>query len=277
MLKSLKFLLIPALVCISTGVSAQEQDLFSSVRSGDVFATEVEKSEVKTGRITTSADLVNRLNSTGFRSSAVGSRQVRLQKSLDPFTFPVLVTLSPDESSVTIVMGLRTVEKPEELDSATLLQMMEVSQKHAPFGMAWNRERTRLESWVVLQNDRLTGERLRDAINRMAVIASKNQSLWMRDQDPTESLVGKWVATRSRSEAFAIEFQPDSRFTLVYVNGESQTRSEGRWVVADNQLTLNGTGVQLKGQLSKRTESGFEFALENGRLLNFEPVNNRKN
>ena len=39
MLNSLKFLLIPALVSISTSISAQEQDLFSTVRSGDVFAT----------------------------------------------------------------------------------------------------------------------------------------------------------------------------------------------------------------------------------------------
>ena len=286
MLKSLKILLIPVLAYISMGISAQEQDLFSSIRSGEVFATRPEKTEVKTGRITTIDDLINRLNQTGFRPNAAGSRKLRLQKSLDSFTFPVLVSLSPDESSVTIVMGLRTVAQREELDSATLLRMLEVSQKHAPFGMAWNRERSRLESYVVLRNERLTGERLRDTINRMAVIASENRSLWFQNTPTkstqpthrsTESLVGKWVATRSRSEAFAIEFQADNHFTLVYVNGESQTRSEGTWAVAGSQLTLNGTGLPLRGRLESRAGSAFEFTTENGRTLIFARVDNGNN
>ena len=286
MLKSLKFLLIPALVSISASISAQEQDLFSTVRSGDVFSSVTENTAETSGRIRSADQIRDLLNRTGFQSEVTGSREVGLKKSLDPFTFPVLVSLSPDESSITIAMGLRSMPDTKELDKQTLLQMMQLSRKHAPIGMGWNQERSRTEIYTVLKNDRLTGEQLRESINRMAVIAVENRSLWFKEppksteqQIPqsTAALIGKWAASRSNTEAFAIEFSTGNRFVLVYVNGTSQTRSAGTWSKTNGQLTLSGNDFELKGRFELNSATGFRFAPANGSPLSFEKVSSSNN
>ncbi|HAD62112.1 MAG TPA: hypothetical protein DCG12_22975 [Planctomycetaceae bacterium] len=286
MLNSLKFLLIPALVSISTSISAQEQDLFSTVRSGDVFATAPQNRVAAPGRITSANQIRERLNRTGFQSEVTGSREVELKKSLDPFTFPILISLSPDESSISIVMGLRSMPDTEKLDKQTLLRMMQLSQKHAPIGMGWNHERSRTEFYTVLRNVNLTGERLRETINRMAVIAVENQPLWFKESPKTtqqqlpisaEKLIGKWAASRSNTEAFAIEFSAGNRFVLVYANGTSQTRSEGTWSITNGQLALNGTGFELRGWFEFNSGTSFRFAPPTGSPLSFEQVSSSNN
>jgi len=47
--------------------------------------------------------------------------------------------------------------------------------------------------------------------------------------------------------------------------------------VAGSQLTLNGTGLPLRGQLESRGGSAFEFTTENGRTLIFARVDNGNN
>ena len=260
MFKSTNLVFTAAMICLSSSSFASDEDLFSDFSARAVFdSTKGTESDSpgKTSspkRITRAEDLRELLKAGGFEAKVSGSRVATSNKRLEPWTFPILSVLSEDEATISVVLGLASVKDVDkELTSARLLKMMQVSQNNAPMIFVYNADRERVEVSMTIQNLNITGQMLRDAINRMAVTAKNNSDMWanaeqkaatkpststptppgnrpISSQKPvssTSQLKGKWAAARSDKEAFGVEFTADGKFNLVYINNGQQSKSSG--------------------------------------------------
>jgi hypothetical protein len=85
------------------------------------------------------------------------------------------------------------------------------------------------------------------------------------------SLTGKWSTSRSATEAFAIQFNADQTFVLVYVNGTNQSRSTGTFSLRGSTLTFDGQqGFRLTGTIVSSQDGEFQFTPQNGSALRFK-------
>ena len=79
----------------------------------------------------------------------------------------------------------------------------------------------------------------------------------------SNSLQGRWSASRSATEAFAIQLNADGTFVLVSVNNGKQTRSTVKFTVQSSQLTLETSdGGRLLGKVTLVSTSEFRFEQE---------------
>ncbi len=75
------------------------------------------------------------------------------------------------------------------------------------------------------------------------------------------ALQGRWAASRSATEAFAMQLNNDSTFVLVSVIHGKQLRSSGKFALANGQLTLDGSdGVKIVGIVKLNSATEFQFA-----------------
>ncbi|MEJ7592742.1 MAG: hypothetical protein WKF77_14435 [Planctomycetaceae bacterium] len=74
------------------------------------------------------------------------------------------------------------------------------------------------------------------------------------------SLHGRWSASRSATEAFAILLNADGTFVLASVSNGKQARSTGKFTLQNGQLTLETSdGGRLQGKVTFVTASEFRF------------------
>lgn len=297
MFRPLNTLAIGIAVTASSVLPAGEIDLFSSVRTtsvyGDSQSTPVAAPTPR--RITDSDRLSLLLSQSGFDTSTAGRRVVSTKKPMDDRTFPVLVVISKDEKNLGIVLALSVVKDENSISAGRLLKLMEANQKHAPAQFAYSSARKRMELFVRIRNENLTGQRLRDEINRLAILAGDTRDLWgmesesdaapatktepapnsvvKTDQTAPQTafdLTGRWSATRSTTEAFAVQFSATGTFNLVYVKNGNQSKSTGRFILTGETLTLNGSdGIRLEGAFTSQSATSFQFQPKNLAALRF--------
>ncbi|MFN8709419.1 MAG: hypothetical protein ACK50J_22280, partial [Planctomyces sp.] len=171
-----------------------DDDLISEIRSGSVYSSEkstdseseygTSKEAGKGKRITDPETLRLRLTDAGFEATVEGSRTVVTKKSLDEVSYPVRVSISEDEFQVGISVGLATLANSQSASSEQLLRLMEAGLTHAPAQFVHDRERGWLDLHVALKNSGLTGQSLRDEINRMIQLARDTHDLWSFLEQP---------------------------------------------------------------------------------------------
>ena len=320
MRQSWTYTIFPVVMVLLLGgtnlAAAQEEDsLFTAVDATAAFKndSDVAKAEPASGsaqknRLISTNDLLRTLQDANFEGTAVGTRAVATKKQLASWQFPVLVTLSENEQDVTIVLGLRRVSDLQKVPATRLLQLLETNEKSGRTSFAFNRERNRLELFSLIDNSDITGQILRDQINRLAILARDTESLWNLEESaggasensenteksgatkviepstaPTpfntipsttpvtltlpaaaavsaNSLHGRWSASRSATDAFAILLNADNTFVLVSVSGGKQSRSTGKFALLSNQLTFEGSdGSRLGGTVTLMSDSEFRF------------------
>ena len=75
------------------------------------------------------------------------------------------------------------------------------------------------------------------------------------------SLQGRWAASRSATEAFAMQINGDSTFILVSVISGKQARSSGKLTLLNGQLTLEGSdGIRIAGAVTLASYSELQFS-----------------
>jgi len=75
------------------------------------------------------------------------------------------------------------------------------------------------------------------------------------------SLQGRWVASRSETEVFAMQVNADSTFVLVSVINGKQARSSGKLTLANGQLILEGSdGIRIAGAVNLVSSSELQFS-----------------
>lgn len=283
MRRSLSTVVAGILIAANSAVLSAESSLFSNVRAASVFTSSggtaavapplvgSERTEVK---VTAAGQLSRLLNQAGFESKEIDERVVTTKKQLDPWSFPVLVTISEDETRLGIVLLLSAV-KEGQVPADKLLSLLELNRKHAPSQFAYSSQRKRIELYRSIKNQDVTGQQLREKIDLLANLAKETEGFWQFDAatasespaaDSTEtgtkttSLVGRWSAARSESEAFAAKFEANGTFTLVYVKQGRQTRSTGKFTLQGQSLTLEGNqGLRLTGSVISQSDEEFRF------------------
>lgn len=277
---------VAAMTATPNMIQAQESDLFSSVNPKSAFTTSpATKSETAATRVTSGEQLREMLKSAGFEAKTAGSMAASTNKEIEPWTIPVLVTLSEDEQWVQVVLGLTAIKDSATLLTAEkLLNLMKASQNHAPVNFVYHAERKRTEVGITLRNHNLTGIVLRNEVNRLAIAARKTSDLWASAAQKTlvaakkpvgppvdskPKLAGQWVASKSITEAFALDFQASGEFKLVYIKDGQQTKSSGKYSVSNTSLTLAGDTLNLVGSLKVTSATEFQLTLANQQALKF--------
>ena len=282
--------IILSVLLLLSGNATADNELFSTVRTEAVFSKDRSVPVSRPTRITAADSIRDLLNESGFDAKVVDSRNVVLQKKLEPWTFPVVVTITDDEQNVLIRLTLKTVSDKSELTRDLLLGLMSASEKQTPAVFGYSSERSAIEVYTTMRNADISGDRLRDSINQMAIAAKQNADVWSASSEtgpqeqtspgetvsgqtvPVESataLIGRWSAVKSKTEAFAVEFKTDGSFNLVYVSNGTQTKSSGTFTQSTDSLTLNGAGLKLSGQLSITSATQFEFTPNGSAALVF--------
>ncbi|TWT34340.1 hypothetical protein [Blastopirellula retiformator] len=277
MFKTITPLVCGLIACFATVGLADENDLFSGVQSGSVFVDGSAKpttTATPITRVTSIESLNEMLTAAGFESKVVSPRVILTKKTLDDWAFSVLVTISEDELTLGVTIPLSTLKDESKLSSKQLLKLLEANQKHAPSVFTFSTERKRTELYHIVPNESMTGQKLRDQINRLAVLAKDTSDLWqLPGGNPkttptstaapkltTSSLIGSWSAAKSKTEAIAIRFDAGDKFQLVYIKSGKQTKSSGKFSINGDQLQLvAGEGVRLEGKLEIASATKFTF------------------
>lgn len=189
----------------TSGLAAQEEDsLFSAVDAGAAFKNDGDTGKdepasgtVRESRLISTNDLIRTLQDGSFEGTAIRTRVVATKKQLASWQFPVLVTLSENEQDVSIVFGLRRVSDLQKVSATRLLQLLETNEKSGRTSFAFNRERNRLELFSLIENSGITGQTLRDEINRLAILARDTESLWNLDEAAGGALENSQVTENS--------------------------------------------------------------------------------
>ena len=91
------------------------------------------------------------------------------------------------------------------------------------------------------------------------------------------ALQGRWSASRSATEAFAILFNADGTFVLVSVSNGKQARSMGKFTLQNSQLTLETSdGGRLLAKVTLVTASEFRFEQQQTTSVTGTPLTFRK-
>ena len=276
MIRSLVFTTAGLLAAGSLAIA--DESLLSDVRIDSVFESESESSQTvrpKTVRLRGIERLTELLRDADFEVTSSGSRTVKTRKKLGQWSFPVFVAISEDERQIEFTLALSTVKEGNQVDTEKLLTLMEANRGRDDSQFSFSRARKRIELFFALENDRITAQKLRDEINRLAVRAKENASVWKigvaispAGTDETKkaadvgtgiTLTGNWSSARSATEAFALRFNADRTFVLVYVNSGKQTRSTGKFTRTGQTLDLVGNdGSKLSGTLTGQSQKQFQ-------------------
>lgn len=81
------------------------------------------------------------------------------------------------------------------------------------------------------------------------------------------TLQGRWAASRSATDAFALQLNADATFVLVSVTNGRQLRASGKFSLLNDQLTLEGSdGIRLVGSVKVVSATEFQFTQQTASL-----------
>ena len=235
------------------------------------------------------------LRDAGFESKELAERTFATQAKLDTGTLPVVVTVSDDQKQLSVALMLSVVKDEKQIPVDKLLALMTANQQYAPAYFSYSTQHKRTELLRSFNSHEVTSDLLKKEINHLASIAKETQTLWnFANSTPaisspaksvpapapapvlgtakppvasapatTDSVVGKWSATPTEKEAFAMLLNADGKFVLVHVNQGKQTRSAGKFTHEKQTLTLIGDdGTQISGTISSQTAQDFTLQLQ---------------
>lgn len=212
------------------------------------------------------------------------------------WTFPVVMGLTEDRERLNLVMLLSDLGT-KKLPADRLLSLLSANLDHQPVMFAYSEEQQKLELFVSIENSQISPKLLRDELRRIATVAEQTAALWEIDPpaaaapvaaapaatvpastvpaatatapatgSAAPSLIGKWSASRSDKEAFAIALNQDNSFVLVHIKDGKQNRSTGKFTLEGGQLTLTITaGSKLVATIGNLTDSTFDFTPQGGK------------
>lgn len=211
------------------------------------------------------------------------------------WTFPVMLGLTDERDQVVLLMLLTEMDGKQPLAADRLLALLSANAQNRPAFFSYSDKRKRIELVVSLENAEISPRLLREELRKLGSIAENTANLWevtattrvattsavttapqqqQRATAPVQvqatppaaanvavnQVVGKWSASRSANEAFAMQLNADSSFVLIYVKDGKQSRSTGTFTLVSGQLTLNTSeGGKFGGGVTNFTTRSFDF------------------
>ena len=248
--------------------------------------------------------VVELLEEAGLTATIDGENAATLQLKHNRFTFPIAISLDADREKVRLQMQLTDLNGQPALASERLLGLLATNLDFQPMFFSFSDKRKRIELVSGVANVQTSAESLRDELSKMAAIAESTANLWETNaagaapaapaisapgidkanqpvvnnqaapaQAPAQTpasgasnFVGKWSASRSQTEAFAMQLNNDGSFVLVFVKDGKQSKSSGKFTLGGNQLVLTTSdGGKFTGQVANLTAKSFEFTPVGGK------------
>jgi uncharacterized protein (TIGR03066 family) len=244
--------------------------------------------------------IVESLTEAGLAATVDGENAATVKIQHNRLNLSVVISLDADREKVRLEMQLTDLQGQSAPASERLMGLLAANRDFQPMFFTFSDKRKRIELVSSLPNGQVS-ESLRDELNKMAAIAESTTSLWestttttapaapatstpstqptfnnLAANRPAQSpatagssssnLVGKWAAARSQSEAFAMQLNSDGSFVLVFVKDGKQSKSNGKFTVGGNQLTLTTSdGGKFAGQIGNLNGKSFEFTPTSGK------------
>jgi uncharacterized protein (TIGR03066 family) len=238
--------------------------------------------------------VIELLREANLEAVAEGENAATLQLPHSRFTFPVAISLDQDREKVRLELLLTDLNS-KSLSPERLMGLLASNLEIQPAFFTFSDKRKRMELVGSVAFGQANAQSLRDELSRLSGIAEGTASLWeSTDAAPTSggtnlaaatggnvaasppapaprintngNLVGKWSASRSQTEAFAMQLNTDGSFVLVFVKDGKQSKSSGKFTLGGNLLTLTTSdGGKFSGEIGNVNARSFEFTPQGGR------------
>ena len=234
--------------------------------------------------------VVELLREAGLEAEVEGENAANVKFQHSRWTFPVAISLDADREKVRLEM-LLTELGSNTLSAERLMGLLGSNIDFQPAFFSFSDKRKRIELVATIANSQVSAESLREELGKLAAISESTANLWestgssaapapaaggnVAANPPaaaapadagTSALVGKWSASRSQKEAFAMQLNADGSFVLVYVKDGKQSRSTGKFTATGGQLTLTTSdGGKFAGGISNASARSFEFIPQGGK------------
>lgn len=273
--------------------TAQADELFSRVSTNSVFggtgasATRPEGPQApERGRRIGSIDqLADTLRDAGLEPESDGQHVVNVKFQYAKWTFPIALGINEAGDQIRMAVTLAQFETGKQPTANQLLALLGANREHQPAFFSFSEKRRQIELFLSMSNEQITPRSLREELRRAAGIAESTANLWEisgsapansapkaagtqavanaaatpASTAPAASLVGKWSAARSNTEAFAMQFKADGTFILVSIVNGKQSKATGKFSLNAGQLTLATEKGSSTASVTNIAASSFEF------------------
>lgn len=274
-------------------------NLFSQVAMESVFATSKSEnssiavaqpeSDQKLGRIMGTNALVKIIRGAELNCTVKGER-VNLVLESAGWRFPVALTVDVDRERILCDLTLNTIKQNAKIDPDRVLQLMAAgdASQSAFFAYDTTQRCIQLRGWF--SNRNVNSKELIVELERMGRIAASQSSHWthldsevdsvqsgqggqstgasslnigQRTPAKDHSLEGRWSASLSNSEAFALQVDRGNRFSLVYVKDGKSNTSTGIVERNGGDLVLKeDSGTSLTCEITWRDANTFQLVIK---------------
>lgn len=282
MCKSLIFNAL-CLTVVLAATTAQADNLFSKV--GSPFGPSENEGATPPRptpqRLAGPASLSEMLQNAGLQPREIDTRVISVKVQ----GLNVLLTFTEDYDRLRMVMVLSAQAEGDSPPAETLVGLMDANRENTAAFFAYSKKQRRIELHRIVENRSMTPDRLKGELGGMLKIALESKELWAvnltekpkstetassqpepapaakpQPKSNQDLLVGRWAASRSKTEAFALQINADGTFALVTVISGKTSQSTGKFTISGNTLTLVAKeGTQIAGTLTVSSAKQFKF------------------
>ena len=244
MLRSLTYCGLWAGLLLSTIQPTWGDDLFSQVKADSVLSPaagttpglKVEDAQGK--KLLNQAQLMDTLRDAGMEPLVDGERGASVKLQHSRWTFSFVIELPDDHEQLVLTLLLSQIDPKQQPTAERLLTLLTANRVRKPAFFSYNTNRRCLELISQVANEKVTPRNLRDELRLLATIADSTAASWEGTTaaatapaakpattvappatpattppatTATMSLVGRWSATRSATEALAGRSEPRCR------------------------------------------------------------------
>lgn len=217
----------------------------------------------------------------GYSAKAADEGQTAINVQGDGWAATLTMQLVNDRSDLLLTLRLSERLDASVMTQERLLKLMQVNAAQSSGGFALSEEGNRLSLRMTLDNREMSVNRLRNGIESLRSLADKNQDAWMfamsaagnsnsnaevpkinAEQSVSSPLVGKWIGSRTKEDAFALLINSNGTFQLAIVSKGQNKKSQGQFTLSGGELTLTGTdGTKLAGTV-QMGDGSFDLILK---------------
>lgn len=266
-----------------------DESLFSQVAMESVFAESAPSTENVASKVT--SNRFNRITGLSMLTEALKTAELSPTKSKDRvkvemphegWKFPVSMAVDVDQDRISLEMSLIVMDDSGQATN-TLLDLLALGDPIDGAFFAFDRSKKLIQVRSSLSNRSVTTASLKAELLKLAVFAEKHSDVWMklkststtakskpavtpskpiRSTAPKLTLLGRWSASLSSGESFAIQMTADSKFQLVHLKSGKATISKGKATRTGNRLTLAGSdSVTLQCRVSQSVANKFRLTI----------------
>ncbi len=234
-------------------------------------------------RVTGASSLVLALKAAGFNPTR-DDEQVTIEVDHAGWKLPIRMRVELEKDRIVCAMSLVELKDMSGVASDSLLSLLASGKATEGAFFAFDRDKKLIQLKTSFSNRGLTARGLKADLVNLASLAELHSDVWSKlgtavktdavvgaperktvpAKEPAESfsIVGRWGATLTSGESFAILVGADNRFKLVQVKGKKSSVSSGKLTLEGNRLTLVGDDkVTISGDIKQSSKDEFQFAI----------------